>query len=70
MRDLTRGMNPWFTTAKRTLKLPRHRVGQFENQSITLHSKIENALQDIRKTWVDSPRSSVIVAVFLGSTQS
>ena len=27
----------------------------FENQSFMSHSKIENALQEIRKTWVDSP---------------
>ena len=27
----------------------------FENQSLTSHSKIENALQEIRKTCVDSP---------------
>ena len=26
----------------------------FENQSLTSHSRIENALQKIRKTWVDS----------------
>ena len=27
----------------------------FENQSFMSHSKIENALREIRKTWVDSP---------------
>ena len=27
----------------------------FENQNFMSHSKIENALQEIRKTWVDSP---------------
>ena len=29
----------------------------FENQRFMCHSKIENALQEIRKTWVDSPAS-------------